>query len=330
MATVKIITPRQQAAHFGLYRTSAGGDESIIVRRKIGEPTDYMHTTSKKLRRQREALGQAATHYSHLTSLQKEDLKHHIEEVEYIKNHGKTDIKVLQGRALFISKEIHNITELAKQIEMPFAICIVSAEPTGTQIGIDLTLKKTRPYPVITFPAFYPYPGTNIFYPVPRLEATYYTGSYYPRLATAAPRLYSYDELRKGVIQLLYPYFYENSLGPYCRPTCYINLNWRWRTPDAPNQLFLVDVHEHDGTGWYNYRPYPMATFRISYFGEHTIAVNIDPHHFTYPNVISKWLGDELPFWRVNIDPETGGWSLDPPQKNCVYDYVKNKVILHY
>ncbi|GAJ18196.1 unnamed protein product, partial [marine sediment metagenome] len=64
MATVHIKEPREQEAHFGLYRTTAGGDETIFVRRKIGEPTDYMHTKSRKLKQQRDNLALASQHYS--------------------------------------------------------------------------------------------------------------------------------------------------------------------------------------------------------------------------------------------------------------------------
>ncbi|GAJ22318.1 unnamed protein product, partial [marine sediment metagenome] len=57
--------------HFGLYRTSAGGDQGIFVRRKVGDPTDYMHTKSKKVNQQRQNLALASKHYSHLTPSQK-------------------------------------------------------------------------------------------------------------------------------------------------------------------------------------------------------------------------------------------------------------------
>ncbi|GAI66657.1 unnamed protein product, partial [marine sediment metagenome] len=72
MARVYAVKKRIQPAHFGLYRTSTGGDESIIVRRKVGEPTDYMHTKSRKLARQRANLTVASQHYSHLTPSQRQ------------------------------------------------------------------------------------------------------------------------------------------------------------------------------------------------------------------------------------------------------------------
>jgi len=125
MARVEIEKPREQAAHFGLYRTSAGGDEGIIVRRKVGDPTDFMHTRSRKLARQRENLALASQHYAHLSPSQKAITRHQIEEVEYQNSHGKTDIKLLQGRQLFIAKEMHSLETTGKQLLLPHELCIM-------------------------------------------------------------------------------------------------------------------------------------------------------------------------------------------------------------
>jgi len=53
MATVEVKNLRIQPATFALYRTSAGGDESVIVRRKVVDPTDVNHSKSRKLKVQR-------------------------------------------------------------------------------------------------------------------------------------------------------------------------------------------------------------------------------------------------------------------------------------
>lgn len=125
MATIKVIQKRDQEAHFGLYRTSAGGDQEIFVRRKIADPTDYMHTRSRKLSRQRESFTLATKHYAQLTPTQKAITRHEMEEVEYQKSHGKTDTKLLSGRQLFISKEIRSLNVTQKQTVLPREICIV-------------------------------------------------------------------------------------------------------------------------------------------------------------------------------------------------------------
>lgn len=144
MATVEIKEPREQAAHFGLYRTSAGGDEGIIVRRKVGEPTDYMHTKSRKLKRQRDNFTLASQHYSHLTPSQKAITRHQIEEVEYQKSHGKTDTKLLMGRQLFISKEIHSLETTQKQLVLPYELCIILADQGFSPLEGELWLRYLK------------------------------------------------------------------------------------------------------------------------------------------------------------------------------------------
>lgn len=125
MATVKVTQKREQDAHFGLYRTSAGGDQEIFVRRKIADSTDYKHAHSRKLARQRQSFTLATRHYAQLTPTQKAITRHEFEEVEYQKSHGKTDIKLLSGRQLFISKEIRSLNVTQKLTVLPLEICII-------------------------------------------------------------------------------------------------------------------------------------------------------------------------------------------------------------
>jgi len=124
MARVEVTQKRDQSSSFGLYRTSAGGDESIIVRRKVGDPTDTNHTKSRKLMKQRANLTLASQDYSKLTPSQKAITRHQMEEVEYIKSHGKTDTKLLIGRQLFISKEMHSLETTQTQLVLPYELCI--------------------------------------------------------------------------------------------------------------------------------------------------------------------------------------------------------------
>lgn len=127
MATIKILEPRAQDAHFGLYRTSVGGVEGIFVRRKVGDPTDYMHTKSRKLQRQRRSFALASQNYARLTPSQKAITKHQFEFVEYQQSHGKTDTKLLMGRQLFIAKEIRslNVTQTPQRLPLEFCIMLV-------------------------------------------------------------------------------------------------------------------------------------------------------------------------------------------------------------
>lgn len=141
MAKVEILAPREQEAHFGLYRQSVGGDQAIIIRRKIGEETDYLHANSRKLQRQREYLTLASQHYARLTPTQKAKTRHQFEEVEFIASHGKTDTKLLTGRQLFIAKEMRSLATTGKQLTTPLEICIILTDEELNPIAGQLWLK---------------------------------------------------------------------------------------------------------------------------------------------------------------------------------------------
>lgn len=140
MARVFVENLREQASHFGLYKTSAGGDKEIIVRRKVAEPSDYMHPTSKALNQQKEILALASQHYAHLTPSQKAETRRQFAEVEYQRSHGKTDLKLLTGRQLFIAQEVRSLKATGKQIKLPLEICIILTDPDLNPIEGQLWL----------------------------------------------------------------------------------------------------------------------------------------------------------------------------------------------
>jgi len=144
MARVDIKEPREQEAHFGLYRTSAGGDEAIIVRRKVGEPTDYQHTKSRKLKRERDNLALASQIYARLSPSQKAITRHEFAEVEYINSHGKTETKLLMGRQLFISRQIHSLNATGKPILVPHEVCILLTDQNKSPLAGDLWLRYPK------------------------------------------------------------------------------------------------------------------------------------------------------------------------------------------
>lgn len=141
MATIKILKPREQAAHFGLYRTSVGGDDSIFVRRKIADPTDYLHSKSRKLANQRYFLTLASQHYANLTPGQKATTRRQIDWVEFQKSHGKTDTKLLMGRQLFIAREMRSLATTGKQLMLPHELCIMLVDPTKRPLVGELWLR---------------------------------------------------------------------------------------------------------------------------------------------------------------------------------------------
>ena len=167
MVRVEIKKLREQTSHFGLYRTSAGGDQEVFVRRKVGEPTDYMHTKSRKLTRQRENMAIASHHYASLTPSQKAITRGQIEEVEYQKSHGKTETKVMLGRQLFIAKEIRSLNVTQKQLSVPLEICIMLTDQDLNPLEGELWLYCTVTGEWFHLPKDELYTGNWLFTKVP-------------------------------------------------------------------------------------------------------------------------------------------------------------------
>jgi hypothetical protein len=141
MATVKRGQLRIAPKHFGLYRTSAGGDEQLIVRRKVGTPVDYMHLNSRLVRDQRRRLSLASIHYSHLKPSQKAFWR---TQMRYVERVGSPSREVLlKGRQLFISEDIHQLTTTQTELKIAFDICIILCnkyyEPLSGQLHLVYT-----------------------------------------------------------------------------------------------------------------------------------------------------------------------------------------------
>lgn len=173
MARIEIKEPREQEAHFGLYRTSAGGDQSIFVRRKVGDPTDYMHTKSKKVKQQRQNLALASQHYSHLTPSQKAVTRHQMEEVPYQQSHGKTNTKLLQGRQLFISKEMLSLANTGAQLLLPLEICIMLVDEDLKPLEGELWLLYWNGQEWVEIDREELYTGSWLFTETPRGQQAY-------------------------------------------------------------------------------------------------------------------------------------------------------------
>jgi len=173
MARVNIKEPREQEAHFGLYRTSAGGDEAIIVRRKVGEPTDFQHNSSRKLKRQRENLAVASHLYAQLSPSQKAITRHEFAEVEYINSHGKTETKLLMGRQLFISRQIHSLNATGKTILVPHEVCILLTDQNKSPLAGNLWLRYPKDGSWYVVPKDELVTANWLFTGIPRGKAAY-------------------------------------------------------------------------------------------------------------------------------------------------------------
>lgn len=139
MARVTIEQLETRYAHYGLYNTWVGGGDPIVVRRKCGEPTDYIHASSRKLLYQRERLAVASRHWANLTPSQKAFYRRRMAFVSVVGSISEE--KLLKGRQLFISQEIRELAVAGKQLTTPFEICIILCDEALNPLRGKLWLK---------------------------------------------------------------------------------------------------------------------------------------------------------------------------------------------
>ncbi|GAI70251.1 unnamed protein product, partial [marine sediment metagenome] len=250
MARVEIGEYRAQDAHYGFYRDNLPSGDVIIVRRKVGEPTDYLHPNSRKVRLQRLNFGLASTHYSHLTPIQKKELKYQVREVSTIGGRSKSVTKVLQGRTLFISEDIHALNETQKQTPTPLQICIMLTDKDHNPIEGDIWLYykengewKETPRRLLS-PSYWLFPtvprNKELYHPIgaalnfqdPQDPETTY-------LTQKELMLYHYHPLMRmptAAAEILRP----NGAGMFCM------IGWQVGEP-CPNHWMNVDEAVHDG-----------------------------------------------------------------------------------
>lgn len=128
MAKVEIGRLRNQSRQYGLHKQYLAGDRPMVIRRKVGAPTDVVHASSRKLMRQRELLAEASQRYARLTPSQKAITRHQIAEVDYIRDGRKSDTKLLMGRQLFISRDMASLKHTGQPTQLPRELCITLAD----------------------------------------------------------------------------------------------------------------------------------------------------------------------------------------------------------
>jgi len=242
MATVKIGYIREQLAHYGLHRQSLGRAEPMFIRRKVGEPTDYMHSNSRKVKRQREIFGQASKLYARLTPSQKGLTRHQFKEVDFIKPHGFSDTKILTGRQLFISSEIQSLARTGLPIALPMELCIMLCDPGLNPIDGQLWLSN------LIIDTWYNIPGDDIatgnwlFSQVPPAQAAY--KPFGVALGYVDPLLPEYQHMSPIEIQA-YKYHILLPMIPF-------EYQWLWNTWgnfcqywNAGAQLFIPEEGHH-------------------------------------------------------------------------------------
>jgi len=242
MARVEIKEIREQEAHFGLYRQGLGSGDIMIIRRKVGEPIDYTHTTSRKLKRQRENLALASKHYANLSPTQKAFTRHQFEEVEFERPHGKTDTKLLTGRQLFIAKDIRSLRAKGKQITIPFEVCIVLTDQDLNPIEGELWLYIWINGEPFSLPREQLSPADWLFTRVPQGNAPYHPlgqaeGFYDPEDPDTT--YLTEDELKAYHYHKLYLLGAEPTKEFECNTSCTSNI--RVTADEQPAVTFTLD-----------------------------------------------------------------------------------------
>jgi len=317
MATIQIKEPREQEAHFGLYRTTAGGDETIFVRRKIAEPTDYMHTKSRKLKIQRDNLALASQHYSHLTPTYKAVLRHQAQEVEYQKSHGTTDTKLLTGRELFISKEMRTLFTTQKQLRVPLEFCFILTDELDNILDLEARLEILHYPRWRTCPGIYLSAGNTYFQTVPDDADVYKLG--YATMGTFGYQLftYKYPEFIKVHRKSVAPCISAHYSAPWIVPTHPPSFDWEPITTLGPPILWAYHVHQPTGQAWG--QCFPWGAFKLTWR-------KITPDIFTVTIMLGYLVRNDqvtlrpppgMPqIWQI-IGDEVGDYHTDPPQHTC-------------
>jgi len=293
MAKVEIGAYREQDAHYGLYQLPTESGNIVIVRRKVGEPTDYLHPNSRQVRQQRKNFGLASTHYSHLTPIQKREYRLTTEVVEYSRGSKKSGTKVLTGRQLFISKDIHSLNELQEHIPSYLQICIALTDQELNLIEGDIRLyglfdgewreedrKQLSPshwlFPTVPrdLPLYHPIGADHTYYDPQDPETTY--------LTLKELMLYHYHPLSlRPVIasEILRP----NAAGYQCWITNQIG-------EPCPNHWMNVDEEVHDGDETALYETSRLWTTDLYKIVNPTAGV-YDPKRVTIAAIIRRESG---------------------------------------
>jgi hypothetical protein len=327
MAKVLLDKKRELEAGYHIYTLATPSGDLLTLRRKVAMPTDVQHSSSSPTRRQRHRFGAASKRWSRLPSVVKLDLANKYGFVDQRHSPTKSVPTVLQGRQLFIAQEIHQEQYHQEHADIPLWVCIQTIDDTGRIIDAPLSLVPRFNGFGKSCPSYYLSPGNTLFYSVPESDKQYNVGSPLFAIIWRYPNNHTLQELQKGLKQVWCPRIFEDGQGPYSQPTSAEEQNWQYFPAPTPQILCIVDVHEHDGTGWYNFFPYPMATFYVRRLQDPYIYIDIIPNYFNWDNCFSYNQACQPPvFWQVHVTAP-GQWTLDPPQQSLIFDWQQEKIV---
>jgi len=138
MAKVTLGKQRPQTSNSGLFKQTLPSGDTIVVRRKLFSPSDSLHPGSKATALQRSRFTRASQSYSHLPRTTKQRLKQEYAFVDYQTPHGRTDTKLLYGKSLAISQDIHSLLVTGIVKTRPTDLCVISQDAAGTGLEVQV------------------------------------------------------------------------------------------------------------------------------------------------------------------------------------------------
>ncbi len=136
MAKVILGTTRPQASNSGLFKQTLQSGQVVIVRRKLFSPNDSLHPSSRATAAQRARFTRASQNYSRLPRTTKQRLKLEYANVNYQPPHGRTDTKLLYGKSLAISQDIHSLATVGTVMSRPTDLCVISQDAAGDGLEV--------------------------------------------------------------------------------------------------------------------------------------------------------------------------------------------------
>lgn len=100
-----------------------------------------MHLNSAETQRQRRRFTEASQHYASFTPPQKWLSRLQMKDISYIINHGKSGVKLLQGRQLVISEDVRSLRATGRLTVPPYQICIIMCDEDYNPLAGTLYLK---------------------------------------------------------------------------------------------------------------------------------------------------------------------------------------------
>jgi len=329
MAKVTLGQKREIEGGYHIYRQPSEAGDLITVRRKLAMPSDVEHNSSKPTQRHRQIFSRASKRWAAIPAPVRADLQHNYGYVPVQGHPAAVDYKVLKGRELFLSQEMHGLEYLNLHALLPWWLCIVTTDQVGRVIDIPLELRGKDGGYYTSYYRFYLAAGNTLFYPVPRGQQAYQLRYAETGWINQMAFYYSEDEIKKLRYQAVHPNITVAHAEYHNWETHPYQDNWKPRYPPLTTDLAQYEVHHI--IGWPPVIYYPEAAISLIWRKVNqathslTIALLNVKHEMT---IQLRRYEENLTMWTIEKDL-FGTFRLNPRQQTCLFD-AYSMVILTY